>query len=165
MKLKLFAMALAFFLSIGAGWADANPSQQVFDQLKALKGTWTGASPEGPMTVEYDVIANGSAVMETMFKGTPAQMVSMYYLDGGNLVMVHYCAAGNQPRMKLDPKSTPTEWTFLFDGGANISPDKGTYMTGGSAVLEGDTLTWHGQAMQDGKSVDCGTVKLTRTSR
>jgi len=162
MRTTLLAFALAFILSTGAGWADTNPSKTVFDQMKTLKGSWTATTPDGPMNVEYEVIANGSVVMETIFKDTPGEMVSMYFLDGDKLVMTHYCAAGNQPRMKLSPDSTTKAWTFVFDGGTNIEVGKGTYMQGGSYTFDGSTMTWRGQGMQDGKPMDCGEVKLTR---
>ena len=51
------------------------------------------------------VTAGGSAVHETLFPGSAHEMVSVYHLDGADLVMTHFCALGNQPRMKADPKS------------------------------------------------------------
>lgn len=162
MRSTIIAFALAFILSTGAGWADTNPSKPVFDQLKSLQGTWAGTTPDGPMTVEYKVIANGSAVMETLFKGTPGEMVSMYYLDGDDLVMTHYCAAGNQPHMKLAPSSTTKEWTFQFDGGTNIDVENGTYMQGAVYTLDGNAMSWRGSGVDKGKPMDCGTVKLNK---
>ena len=68
------------------------------------------------------VTAAGSAVHETIFPGTGHEMVSMYHADGKDLIMTHYCALGNQPRMKLDPKSSVDkgEFRFKFAGGSNI---------------------------------------------
>jgi hypothetical protein len=57
-------------------------------------------SPEGPATIEFEVIANGSAVREVMFPDTPSEMTNMYTLDGNTVVMTHYCAGGNQPHMR-----------------------------------------------------------------
>lgn len=51
--------------------------------------------------MEFRVTATGSAVVETMFPGTPHEMTNMYSMDGADLYMVHYCGLGNQPRMKL----------------------------------------------------------------
>lgn len=95
-----------------------------FEALKALAGTWTG--PAGPAgseapeaTVVYTVTGAGSALEERMFPGTPHEMVTMYHMDGDALVLTHYCAAGNQPRMKLASSDGKT-LSFAFDGGTNM---------------------------------------------
>ena len=57
------------------------------------------------------------------------EMLSVYHMDKGNLVMSHYCALGNQPRMKLNPKkSTPQELVFDFAGGTNFNPRRDQHM-------------------------------------
>ncbi len=62
--------------------------------------------------------------METMNPGTDHEMINMYYLDGDELVLTHYCSAGNQPHMKLDRMaSSATELKFDFAGGTNLDPD------------------------------------------
>ncbi len=35
-----------------------------------------------------------------MYPGMEHEMTNMYTLDGNTLVMTHYCAGGNQPRMR-----------------------------------------------------------------
>lgn len=53
----------------------ANPT---FEKLKTLAGTWdaTVLNPDGDeTTVVYRVTAEGSVVMETMFAGTPHEMI------------------------------------------------------------------------------------------
>lgn len=55
---------------------------------------------------EYSVSAGGSAVVETIFPGTPYEMVSVYYDDeNGKLAMTHYCMMRNRPYFRL-AKST-----------------------------------------------------------
>ena len=66
-------------------------------------------------------------------------MVSVYHLDGKELRMTHYCAAGNQPRVKLDlAKSTPDELIFVFDGGTNLDPEKDMHIHGVRIKFEKD---------------------------
>jgi len=38
--------------------------------------------------------------------------------------MTHYCAAGNQPRLKLDRASSTSTRFIFFDGGTNLDPAK-----------------------------------------
>jgi hypothetical protein len=111
-----------------------------FDKLKQLDGTWTGGvgQPDGDAAkVIYKVTAGGSVVMETLFPGTDHEMISMYHLEQGELIATHYCAMGNQPRMKLS-KATPTEFTFDFVGGVGIDPEKSAHIHGGTITLRPD---------------------------
>ena len=67
-------------------------------------GDWDGhvTSPDGPPArVEFRLAGNGSALVERLFPGTDHEMVSIYHLVGSDLVLTHYCAMANQPRMKL----------------------------------------------------------------
>lgn len=89
-----------------------------FAKLKALAGEWNGniMTPDGPVArVQYRVTAGGHAVMETLFAGTPHEMITMYTLDGENLVATHYCSGNNQPTMKLNTEhSSASEYVFDF---------------------------------------------------
>ena len=76
------------------------------DRLKKLAGTWVAADEKGQPTDKvvsvFKVTSNGSAVQETIFPGSGHEMVSVYYQDGPDVVLTHYCAMGNQPHLKLD---------------------------------------------------------------
>ena len=122
-------------------------AQQVFDQLKGLQGTWEGpmegegaeaeeeAEAAGKAIHEIQVSAAGTVVMETMGPGTDHEMINMYHLDGDNLLLTHYCAGGNQPRMRLDlDESTADRLVFDFVDGTNLDPDTDHYI--GSARIE-----------------------------
>src|SRR5262245_12866207 len=80
-----------------------------FERLKSLAGTWKGTGGHGdaqePMTVTYKVTSGGSVVLETVAQGTEHEMITIYYLDGEDLVLTHYCALGNQPHMKAAAQS------------------------------------------------------------
>ncbi len=96
-----------------------------FTNLKSLVGTWQGTGgKEGeeanPIVVTYALTAAGSTVMETVFVGTPMEMVTMYHMDGEDLVLTHYCMAANQPTMTAQPSDNPNVIPFEFTGGANI---------------------------------------------
>src|ERR1700742_4745659 len=67
-----------------------------FAQLKTLAGTWEAATKQGKATTTYEVISNGSALVEHLDMPNEGAMVTVYHLDGDRLVLTHYCTAGNQ---------------------------------------------------------------------
>ena len=84
-----------------------NVSSPELNRIKALQGKWKsttsmfGKKNEVVFT-EYAVTAGGSAVIETIFPGTPNEMISMYYDDdNGKLAMTHYCMMRNRPHFSL----------------------------------------------------------------
>src|SRR3984885_14545336 len=85
------------------------PTTSGLEKMKKLVGTWGAADKDGKPTDQVvsiiKVTAGGSVVHETLFPGQPHEMVSVYTVDGADLIMTHYCVLGNQPRMKADPKS------------------------------------------------------------
>ena len=115
--------AAASLASAGPGPADAPKPPSRLDALKALTGTWEmkgeGGQP-GPI-VAYRVTSAGSAVMETLFQGTEKEMITMYTMEGEDLVLTHYCAMGNQPRMKALPSKDAKVIAFEFVGGGNMA--------------------------------------------
>jgi hypothetical protein len=138
-----------------------------FEKLKTLAGTWEGSSNEmkDKAVVRYQVTSGGSVVMETLGPGTPHEMITMYHLDGDDLILVHYCAAKNQPRMKLDrKKSTADELVFNFDGGTNLNPRKDGHMHALRLNFTGaDSVVAHWTYFKDGKSAGDTEFKLRRT--
>ncbi len=95
--IAILAIALAAAPAL-ARPADLSAAEAGFEKVKSLAGDWQGKDPEGkPVTLTYKVISGGSAVMEEMSHGS---MVTMYHLDGGHLMLTHYCEAKNQPRMR-----------------------------------------------------------------
>ncbi len=113
----------------------AAPAQaDALEPFRKLAGDWVGSAGEGDdkheLTISYRVVGAGSAVVEEMFKGTPHEMVTMYHLDGDTVMLTHYCAAQNQPRMKAVKSEKPNEVKFEFAGGTNIDPAKTKHMHG-----------------------------------
>ena len=102
-------------------------------------------------------------VQETLFPGTPHEMISMYHLADGNLVMTHYCAMGNQPRMKLDARaSTPQRLAFAFDGGTSFDPAKDGHVHSGVVELSGDTVRADWAVWNGGKEAGHNVFELHR---
>jgi hypothetical protein len=92
-------------------------AQKTLDRFKSMVGTWQGKSPTGDTSeVTYHLAAGGTAVMADMHMAGD-DMMSMYYVNGGDLLMTHFCPSNNQPRMKavVSPDLTPflsTLWTL-----------------------------------------------------
>lgn len=117
--------------------------RKALEVLKSLVGEWRGSVGQrdgAPGRVLFRVTSGGSAVFERQFPDQPHEMTTVYHLDGEDLVLTHYCAAGNQPRMRLDQaRSTPKELIFEFTGGTNLDPKKdGHVHSGRIRVVEGD---------------------------
>jgi hypothetical protein len=109
-----------------------------FAALKALAGDWEGevVGQPGQYAVQYRVTSGGNAVIESLFAGTPHEMVSVYFMNGEDLVLTHYCSAANQPRLRLDrAASSAQELRFAFDGGTNFDPAKDSHVHAGRIRL------------------------------
>ena len=116
--LTLGCASLGRSASVNAG----NPSAQAqFELFCSLEGEWqaVGGNHAAGASHVYKTIANGSAVVETAFPGEPHEMVTVFHLDGDQLVLTHYCAAGNQPRMIAEAGSGK-EVRFEFAGAGNM---------------------------------------------
>lgn len=78
---------------------------------------------------------------ETLFPGTDHEMLTLYFLAGGELRATHYCAMGNQPLFRFDPAaSKPDELVFAFAGGTGFDPAKDQHVHNGVIGLKGDRL-------------------------
>ncbi len=95
---------------------------EAFAKLKTLAGNWEGSSARGKVSSTYEVISNGSAVVEHVRVPGESEMLTVYHLDGNRLVLTHYCTAGNQPHMQAEPyDAASNQLAFDFAGGGNLS--------------------------------------------
>jgi hypothetical protein len=107
----------------------AQPSaQQSLDRFKSMAGTWEGKSPTGDTAeVTYRLQAEGSAVMAESRLGSE-NMTSMFYLDGDQLLMTHFCPSNNQPRMKATISPDLKTVTFDFLDATNLASPQAGHM-------------------------------------
>lgn len=102
-------------------------AKQAFERLKSLAGTWEGKAGHGAEAVKtkviYKVTGMGSALVETQFPGTANEMITVYHLDGDKLLLTHYCAAQNQPKMKFAPGKDAAVLKFDFVSASNMKPN------------------------------------------
>src|SRR5438128_4770541 len=89
-----------------AGPPPASKANDTFNLIKALAGDWQGSyewlgkNRKGQMNARYYLTGNGTAVVEDLIVEGNPNMTTVYHLDGVDLRATHYCAAGNQPRLK-----------------------------------------------------------------
>ena len=134
LSLMLMPAPIAVFAQTEAQKAEPQPTeaQKSFTLLKTLAGTWKGAATmepampqmeNGTLTqVSFRVTSRGNALVHEMSEaGKPDDPshydhpVTMLYLEGDQLYLVHYCDAGNRPRMvaKASPDGKSVEFDFV----------------------------------------------------
>jgi hypothetical protein len=73
----------------------------------------------------------GSSVVLVQDGDKPGnEMVTVFAPDGKDILVTHYCAAKNQPRMKLQPGSDPNVLRFTFLDATNLSDPQLGHMVG-----------------------------------
>ncbi len=137
------------------------------ERIKVLAGRWEGTSQDGekeaqPAVVEYKVTSGGSAVVETLFPGTPHEMVSVYHDERGKVAMTHYCMLGNHPELALT-KANEKELDFSLAEGSGIDPAKEQHM---HALMltqnDADHLSQVWTCYEGGKPAHNVTISLSR---
>lgn len=134
----------------------------LFDAVAALEGRWEMEGPDGPAYVEFEVIANGSAVRETMFPGEDHEMVNMYTLAGNGLAMTHYCASGNQPHMRaaaIDGGALAFETTGVSDLKAADEPYMGSMTL---VIVDADHIEQHWTTLNAPEEANSMVFAFTR---
>jgi hypothetical protein len=128
MKKALLSTTL-FALFAWAGVANAaQPAKQAtagLELLKQLTGTWEAAGPGGKvMRVSFKPISEGTAVLESHEgDGHSDSMITIYHMDGGDLVLTHYCSMGNAPRMRAKVTPGAKELVFAYMDATNVDKD------------------------------------------
>jgi hypothetical protein len=160
MKVRsLIALAVLFAFSIPI-WSAANAASG-FDSLKTLAGAWDTKGPDGkPMQITLRLISEGSALMEEI---PHASMVTIYHLDNDRLLMTHYCAAHNQPRMQAEVSADGKTITFNFLDATNLaSPNDGHMRKMVLTIQDKDHFSEQWSFRKDGKDVMHETFQYTR---
>jgi hypothetical protein len=135
-------IALLFVASLAFAQSEAKPAapseaDKSFDTMKTLAGKWLGPVTVDPpqhemgnanMEVSLRVTSRGNALVHEMKGATdpddPTKYdhpVTMMYRDNDQLLLTHYCDAGNRPRMagKVSPDGKKVEFEFLDISGSN----------------------------------------------
>lgn len=111
-------------------------AQKSFETMKTFAGEWEGPvkvpempemSDGKPLHVSLRVTSRGNAVVhELQEANTPLDPnkfdhpVTMLYVDGEQLNLIHYCDAGNRPHMtgKMSPDGKTVEFSLVDVSGS-----------------------------------------------
>lgn len=167
---RLAALALVSLLSLSAVLAVPATSTPGIglDALDGFIGTWVLADENGEPTDQVISVvrktAGGSALIETLFPGSDTEMITMYYTDGDQLKLTHYCSCAAHPVMVA---SRDEEGNLRFDcvgRGENFADCKTTtHMHDAVYRFEGEDrvhTTW--RMMEDGALGHIGDFQFVR---
>jgi hypothetical protein len=180
-----FACIAAFTVAARAGDAKSaekksteksvtNPETVVFDAesafefLKSMNGTWQRVGgghdygTKSPFST-FKLSGAGSSVVETIFPNDPSEMVTVYHMDGDDLLLTHYCALHNAPVMKFQKTNKPGEIKFVFHGGTNFNPKVDMHVHEGYMKIANDkTIKSTFTVYNDGKAAEARSSTLVR---
>jgi hypothetical protein len=123
-----------------------------------LAGDWEGSAVHQGQnlstTASFRVVADGSAVMHDLAPGTPHEMITMFHMNGKDLLATHYCSRHNQPRLRAVPSSDPKVLAFAFQDATNLaSPSEGHMTELKLTVVDADHHIEEWTAVENGNPV------------
>lgn len=128
-----------------ASAAETSAAARAFDRFRGLAGEWQGTNSHGdPVRLRYEVVADGSAVLEHLDvdgEERDHNMVTVYHLDGETLMLTHYCVGRNQPRMRAESLGDDEVRFELVDITGLESPDAGHMHRAEFRFADADHLT------------------------
>ena len=115
------------------GQPEAPPYEpsDAFRQIEKLEGKWTGTLSRShledvDLTIDYKVISNRSAIVETMHEGD-MEMISIYHDRNDELMVTHYCSLRNQPVLNFSQR-TDTTVSFAHDPSSGLKEGEDTFV-------------------------------------
>lgn len=122
-------LAVLLCLGTSAARAAAPSAEQSFEHMRGLVGTWTAPVSEGKeIRVSYRLVSGNSTLVETYTVPSGRETLTLYHLDGARLLATHYCAQGNQPRLRLASGSHETRWVFTFVDVTNLKTPRASHL-------------------------------------
>jgi hypothetical protein len=100
---------------------------------RELPGAWAS----GEVRAHYRSISSDSVLVESFFTARGRETMTVYHLDGERLLLTHYCAQGNQPRLAavevsdsralfrlLDATNVLSDQSMLVEMTLEVQPDE-----------------------------------------
>lgn len=128
------------------------------DTFKKLEGEWVLTEPEegkeGLVEFEYKVLSKGLAVMETYHPGRETEEITIYYEDGGDLLLTHYCSLGSHPRMRAVAGRAANMLSFSLVDIANLESQSVPHLSSMQITfIDSNTIHTRWGLYKDGKEI------------
>ncbi len=116
-------------------------ARHVWERIaRELPGAWQVTANDGAVTtISFRRVSADTALVESFVTPSGRETLTVYHLDGEGLLLTHYCAEGNQPRLRVVDADRDLAVFRRFDA-TNLRPDQ--------AVLVERTLRLAGDLME-----------------
>jgi hypothetical protein len=128
--LQLKGASMAIFLSVlglCAALAFDGGSSSDFGQLKVIAGEWKSTGTKKPLAISYREMSAQTVLVEFYGVGSARETLTVFHPDGATLMATHYCAQGNQPRLRLK-RVSGQHWIFAFADATNLPDAKASHL-------------------------------------
>lgn len=155
-----------------AGIAAENPNasdaKSSFEIIKGLAGDWVVVDPgedeKGKIAFTYKVVTASNAVLETYHPGRPDEEITVYNMDGGDLVLTHYCSLGPQSRMRAPGQVSGNSISFAFDSVANMKTQSDAHIHNMAlTIVDADRIQTVWTMHRDGRTAGDFPFDLARS--
>lgn len=107
-----------------------------YERLLSLTGRWESTTAKGTVIrLTFEPVARGSALVERYEAGSTVTQ-TVYHPDGARLLLTHYCAQGNQPRLLATMPTTGDRLAFSFLDATNLAGPDASHMVACEFVFE-----------------------------
>ena len=128
-----------------AGIAAENPNtsdaKSSFETIKGLAGDWIVVDPEeeekGKIAFTYKVVTASNAVLETYHPGRADEEITVYHMDGADVVLTHLCSMGPQSRMRAPGQASGNSISFEFVSATNMKTPDDAHIHKMALTIEG----------------------------
>jgi hypothetical protein len=139
-------------------------AKDAYARLQTLVGEWQADTPMGKAHVTYESIAGGSALVERDTMEHVPPMETTFHMDGGRLLLTHYCDLGNQPRLEaraFDPQTGKLDFRFL--DATNLASPTASHMHNASyRFIDANHLSTRWELYENGRQKSVETFEFTR---
>ena len=163
----LITALIAASAALQAADSKSNPPSNAdasFARLKTLVGEWEANTSSGKVHLSYELVSGDTALLERASSETMPSMVTLYYVDGGRLLLTHYCMIGNQPRMQAKALNPDTgELDFQFLDATNLpNPGAGHRHNAKLRIVDNSHVVSEWQFYENGQPKFKETAQYTR---
>lgn len=138
--------------------------ETAFARMLGLAGQWESVTAKGTVIrLTFEPISRGSALVERYEAGTTVTQ-TVYHRDGQRLVLTHYCAQGNQPRLVADLDGPADHLPFTFLDVTNLAGAGASRMVACEFTFEDADHFTRSETYRNESGDDVATRRYTRTA-